>query len=132
MSTRLSLRMRLLIGAALWTVGLFGLGVVSWHVTLGNRLPPTIVHVVFNHAAAVSVVCLACLVAGLLHVRRGWSPINQLRTRLARLRDGRERRLDGDYPAEVEPLVGDLNALLDQREQVVSGPGPRPVTWPTG
>jgi signal transduction histidine kinase len=120
MSGRLSLRGRLLLGAALWTTGLFGLAVVSWHVMLGYRQPPAIMHVVFNHTAAVSVVCLACLVAGLLQVRRGWSPINRLRERLTRLREGRERRLDGEYPSEVEPLVGDLNALLDQREQTVS------------
>ena len=36
------------------------------------------------------------------------------------MREGRERRLEGEYPTEVEPLVGDLNALLDQREQTVN------------
>ena len=58
--------------------------------------------------------------AGLSQVRRGWSSINQVRSRLSGLRDGRERRLEGAYPAEVAPLVGDLNALLDQREQTLS------------
>ena len=33
---------------------------------------------------------------------------------------GRDRRVDGNYPTEVQPLVNDLNALLDQREQAVS------------
>jgi signal transduction histidine kinase len=116
-STPLSLRARLLLGAALWTVGLFGLGIVTWHVVLGNREPPIFFHVLFNHTHLFALFCLACLGAGLLQVRRGWSPINQLRARLTRLRDGRERRLEGEYPTEVEPLVGDLNALLDQREQ---------------
>ena len=65
----------------------------------------------------VAVLCAGLLVAGLLQVRRGWLPINQLRARLARLDAGVERRLDGEYPSEVAPLVGDLNALLDQRER---------------
>ena len=115
-----SLRGRLLAGAALWTLGLFGLAIVTWHVTLGNREPPHVMRFVFDHATLVAAICAACLVAGLLQVRRGWSPINQLRARLARLDAGAERRLDGEYPSEVVPLVGDLNALLDQREESVA------------
>ena len=88
-----------------------------WHVTLGNRHPPPLMAIVPEHAAVVAVLCAGLLVAGLLQVRRGWSPINQLRARLARLDAGAERRLDGEYPSEVAPLVGDLNALLDQRER---------------
>ena len=45
--------------------------------------------------------------------------MDNLRTRLNRLRAGRERRMDGTYPAEVQPLVDDLNALLDHREQAI-------------
>jgi signal transduction histidine kinase len=112
-----SLRGRLLAGAALWTLGLFGLAIVTWHVTLGNRHPPHIMRFIFEHAALVAAICAVLLIAGLLQVRRGWSPINQLRARLARLDAGSERRLDGEYPSEVVPLVGDLNALLDQRDE---------------
>jgi signal transduction histidine kinase len=60
-----------------------------------------------------------CMVAGFLQVRRGVSPINNLRARLAGLHQGRDRRVDGTYPTEVQPLVNDLNALLDSREQAV-------------
>ena len=35
-------------------------------------------------------------------------------------RRARARRLEGDYPAEVQPLVNDLNSLLDDREQRVT------------
>jgi signal transduction histidine kinase len=115
-----SLRGRLLAGAALWTLGLFGLGIVTWHVTLGNRHPPRIMRYIFEHAALVAAICAGLLAAGLLQVRRGWSPITQLRARLARLDAGSARRLDGEYPSEVAPLVGDLNALLDQREASVA------------
>ena len=112
-----SLRGRLLAGAALWTLGLFWLAIVTWHVTLGNRYPPALMRVVFDHAGVVAAICAACLIAGLWQVRRGWSPIHQLRARLARLNAGASPRLDGEYPSEVAPLVGDLNLLLDQREQ---------------
>jgi signal transduction histidine kinase len=119
MSLPVSLRARLFLGAALWTIGLFGLGVITWHVLLGYRQPPGVFLLVFSHTTIFSVLCAACLLAGLIQVRRGWSPINQLRARLIGLREGRERRLEGEYPTEVEPLVGDLNALLDQRERAV-------------
>jgi signal transduction histidine kinase len=117
MSLPWSLRGRLMVGAALWTIGLFFLAIVLWHVALGNRHPPALMAIISQHAAVVAVLCAGLLVAGLLQVRRGWSPINQLRARLARLDAGAGRRLDGDYPSEVAPLVGDLNALLDQRER---------------
>ena len=48
------------------------------------------------------------------------APLLALRARLAAMREGKERRVEGDYPAEVQPLVDDLNALLDDREQRVS------------
>ena len=52
-----SLRGRLLAGAALWTVGLLGLAIVLWHVTLGNRHPPRVMRLVFEHATVVAAVC---------------------------------------------------------------------------
>ena len=42
---------------------------------------------------------------------------HQLRARLFGVREGRESRVQGDYPVEVQPLVTDLNALLFDREQ---------------
>jgi signal transduction histidine kinase len=98
---------------------LFGLTAVGWHVLLGYRQPPRIFVFVLDHPAAFSIVCAIFLAAGLIQVRRGWSPINQLRARLIGLREGRARRLEGEYPTEVEPLVGDLNALLDERQRTV-------------
>jgi signal transduction histidine kinase len=57
---------------------------------------------------------------GVLVVRRGLSPFRTMRERLADVRHGRSARLEGDYPSEVEPLVDDLNALLDERERRVA------------
>ena len=108
-----SLRSRIVLGALLWTLG----AVVVTHVlalTLQTRFPRTILVV---HGSGMSVVALILLVAGLIQVRRGMSPFSQLRKRLAAVRDGRDRRLEGSYPTEVQPLVSDLNALLDDREK---------------
>jgi signal transduction histidine kinase len=68
----------------------------------------------------VVVISLVFMAVGLLQLRAGLSPFNELRARLSAMRDGRDRRLEGVYPDEVQPLVNDLNALLDQREQAVS------------
>jgi signal transduction histidine kinase len=46
--------------------------------------------------------------------------LNQLRVKLSAVHDGRQTRLDGAYPKEVQPLVDDLNALLEQRERTVA------------
>jgi len=108
-----SLRSRIVLGALLWTLG----AVVVTHVlalTLQTRFPRTILVV---HGSGMSVIALILLVAGLIQVRRGMSPFSQLRKRLAAVRDGRDRRVEGSYPTEVQPLVNDLNALLDDREK---------------
>src|SRR4029079_4291137 len=57
---------------------------------------------------------------GFLQVRRGISPINQLRNRLAAVHKGVDARVGGAYPAEVQPVVDELNALLDERERRVA------------
>lgn len=120
MSTQLSLRTHLLIGAALWTIGLFGLAGVTWHVLLGHRRPPAGFLFAISHPGVMSIVCIGCLLTGLAQVRRGLSPVTRLRTRLVAVRDGRHPRLEGEYPSEIAPLVADLNALLDQRDQTVA------------
>jgi signal transduction histidine kinase len=47
-------------------------------------------------------------------------PFDALRARLAGVRRGEDRRLEGDYPNEVQPLVDDLNALLDDRARTIA------------
>lgn len=116
-----SLRSRLVLGAVLWTIGLFF--VAGFVVTfLMFRWPrtPRVFHGMFEHIPIVVVVAVVGILAGLAQVRRGLAPLNQLRARLATVRDGRERRVEGEYPTEVQPLVDDLNALLDHRERTVA------------
>jgi signal transduction histidine kinase len=116
-----SLRSRLWLGAALWTAGLSIAAVtVSTLMFIHFTTWPRLMHgAAYSHAFAFTVVALICLVAGLAQVRRGVAPLNQLRSRLGAVHAGRDRRVAGSYPAEVQPLVDDLNALLDRQEQMV-------------
>jgi signal transduction histidine kinase len=117
---RLSLRGRLLLGAVLWTIGLFVVtGVVLTQVMFRHPHAPRVLHDAFSHATVLTILAVVCMVVGLTQVRRGMSPIERLRERLSAVHGGRERRVEGAYPAEVQPLVDDLNALLDHREQMV-------------
>lgn len=109
-----ALRSRLVVGSLLWAIGLIA---VTNVVILGlvlHRYPGWTVHF-----GAMSIAGIGLLVAGLVQLRSILAPFRQLQSRLTAVRDGREQRLEGAYPAEVEPLVNDLNALLDHRAQLV-------------
>lgn len=119
--SRPSLRARVLTGAALWTIGLFALaGVVMNFAILHHPQVPIAFHMVFGQMHAVTAVGLICLAFGLLLIRRGVSPVKQLRDRLAAVHEGRDARVTGEYPAEIQPLVDDLNLLLDQRNAQIT------------
>jgi signal transduction histidine kinase len=66
------------------------------------------------------VFALSLLGAALLQIQVSLAPLGRLRERIAALRAGRARRVDGRYPTEVQPLVDDLNALLAEREARVA------------
>lgn len=62
---------------------------------------------------------LGLIFAVVLQVILGLRPLKLLRNRLAEIHDGRAERLTGRYPLEVEPLVADLNQLLDHNAEVI-------------
>jgi signal transduction histidine kinase len=111
-----SLRSRVVLGSFLWTVGL-AIVVLVLASMFVHRFPNWIPVV---HWSLITVVATMLVAAGVSQIRLGLSPFGQLRTRLSAVREGRERRVDGPYPEEVQPLVDDLNALLDDREQRVA------------
>jgi signal transduction histidine kinase len=115
-----SLKARILLGAILWTIGLFMIAVVFIHF----YFPPPSAHGVFRwtfrHGPATALAAALCMLFGFLHIRRGLLPINQLRNRLTAVHKGSAARVAGAYPAEVQPLVDDLNALLEERERRVA------------
>jgi signal transduction histidine kinase len=111
-----SLRSRLLLGSLFWTLGALA---VTHVVTIGIRVRyPNFTLVA--HSTLMTMFAIACLLVGAFQFRRGVSPFQQLRARLGAVRAGRERHLGGVYPTEVQPLVDDLNALLEHREVTVS------------
>jgi signal transduction histidine kinase len=60
-----------------------------------------------------------CILAGIWQFRAGLLPFGRLRQQLSGLRDGSGDRIEGTYPTEVQPLVNDLNSLLEHRERIV-------------
>jgi signal transduction histidine kinase len=55
-----------------------------------------------------------------VQVRVGLMPLRRLSRALASIRDGKERRLVGHYPAEIAPLAAELNSLLAHSAEVVA------------
>ncbi len=116
-----SLRARLLFGAFLWTIGLLTMtGVLLTHLLMTHPHAPWLFHHIFAQIALSSTVAGAAMIAGFLQVRRGLSAVAQVRERLADVHAGRESRLQGSYPAEMQPLVADLNQLLAARDESVA------------
>ncbi len=62
---------------------------------------------------------LGLLAAILLQVRIGLLPLRRVSEALAKIRDGKARRLDGHFPTEIAPLAGELNSLIQHSEEVV-------------
>jgi signal transduction histidine kinase len=110
-----SFRRRLILGSVMWIFGLLAITTVIG-ITIVHSYPHLIM---FVHNSALVVFATICLLGGLSVVRHGLSPFTDLRERLAAVHQGRERRVEGHYPSEVQPLVDDLNALLEHRDQTV-------------
>jgi signal transduction histidine kinase len=77
-----------------------------------------------DHFAGVTAIALLILGAGLLlatvvQVRFGLTPLFRLRREVASVRRGKAERVDGIYPEELAPLAVELNALLAHNQEVV-------------
>ena len=70
--------------------------------------------------AALLVLAGALLIAAVvLQVRVGLKPLFDLRREVMEVRKGRSERVAGRYPAELEPLAQELNALVAHNQEVV-------------
>jgi signal transduction histidine kinase len=109
-----SLRTRVIVGSVLWTAGLLAVS----HLLILSLIHhfPAMTRMDHHEILAAAVVFMA---AGLMGLQSGLSPFGELRRRLGAVRDGSAARVEGEYPMEVQPLVNDLNALLEHRERVV-------------
>ncbi len=59
------------------------------------------------------------LAGAVLIVHFGLRPLRRVPPALAAIRSGKADRVVGPFPAEIEPLAQEINALLDQNTQVV-------------
>jgi signal transduction histidine kinase len=112
-----SLRANLILGAWLWTFGLLS----AWSVVITKYGPAWApLRVVHLHGHVMLALAIITTIAGLVVVRAALAPFMALRRGLADVQRGARRQLSGTYPAEVQPLVNDLNALLAHHEIAVS------------
>lgn len=70
-------------------------------------------------ALALGALAVALWAASWWQVRLGLAPLRRLQQALAVLRTGRSSQLPGRFPAEVQPLVHELNALLEDNDRLV-------------
>ena len=114
-----SFRWRILLGAFFWTLGLIPVGYLVFALVHGRSFPARRIVIARVDPVLSLIFAFLCLLAGIWQVRAGLRPFGRLRKQLSSLRDGPGRRIEGAYPIEVQPLVNDLNALLEQRERIV-------------
>ena len=109
-----SLRSKLILASVLWTSGL---------LFLMHMFSMLVLHVFpilrGAHSAVGIMVALLFMLAGIQVARRGLTPFALLREKLTAVRLGQDRNVQGVYPSEVQPLVDELNALLEDREKAM-------------
>jgi signal transduction histidine kinase len=70
-------------------------------------------------AVALALTGLALLAATFLQVKVALQPLSVIEKGLTDIRAGQAERLDGQFPAEIEPLQIELNALMESNEDII-------------
>jgi len=113
-----SLRARLFVGAFVWMTAVF-VAVTALLIKITRNHPEYAIPGLTYHTA-MALFTGAFTLGGLLLASRAVAPFRSLRASLSAVREGRSPRIEGDYPTEVQPLVNDLNGLLEDRERAVA------------
>jgi signal transduction histidine kinase len=95
----------------------------AWRLLVAADLRDTEAAVArFNGVLAASLAVLLALLcaAAAAQVAVGLAPLRALRQALAAVQAGRSQRLEGQFPAEVQPLIADFNRVLDRNAEVVA------------
>lgn len=95
----------------------------QWRLLVAGDLSETEAAVTrFNGVLAVALALLLALLCAVAvaQVAVGLAPLRALHRALASVREGRTQGLEGRFPAEVQPLIDDFNAVLDRNAQVVT------------
>jgi signal transduction histidine kinase len=69
--------------------------------------------------SALSLVGLGLLAATVFQVRFGLLPLRRVEKSLSSIRSGQAERLEGNLPAEIEPLQAELNALIESNQDII-------------
>lgn len=72
-----------------------------------------------NLYLALALFGIGSLVVNAVAILYGLRPLDQARLALGRIRAGEANRLDGDFPREIAPLAGEINALISANHRVV-------------
>ncbi|MGB8818193.1 MAG: ATP-binding protein [Rhizobiaceae bacterium] len=62
---------------------------------------------------------LGSIIVNALAILAGLRPLKRAAEALADVREGKAQRLDGAFPAEIEPLAAEMNALIDNNRRIV-------------
>lgn len=69
--------------------------------------------------SALALIMLTVTMSLVLQVSYGLRPLRKLGKSLSAIRAGRANRIEGDWPQDLQPLAGEINALMEQNEQLV-------------
>lgn len=100
-----------------------GAATTSWRLLVAADLRETEAAIQrFNGVLLASLAVLLVLLcaAALAQVAVGLAPLQTLQRALSALHAGRASRLEGRFPAEVQGLIDDFNAVLDRNAEVVA------------
>jgi signal transduction histidine kinase len=62
---------------------------------------------------------IGSLLVNAIAILYGLRPLDHARQALGRVRAGEAQRLDGSFPREIAPLVGEINALIEANHRVI-------------
>jgi signal transduction histidine kinase len=98
-------------------------GATRWRLLVAADLRETAAAVAaFTRVLLASLVVLLLLLsaAAVAQVGVGLAPLKALQQALTTVHQGRSQRLEGRFPAEVQPLIDDFNAVLARNAEVVA------------
>lgn len=67
-----------------------------------------------------AIIFVGLILAAWVQVKLGLAPLETLRKKVERVRNGKDSRLEGQFPTEVQPLAREVNELLDLHETTVT------------
>ncbi|SMC63834.1 Signal transduction histidine kinase [Fulvimarina manganoxydans] len=70
-------------------------------------------------AAYLGAVAAGTVIVNAAVILLGLRPLRTVRQSLARIRDGRAERLEGEFPTEIAPLAAEMNALIGNNRRIV-------------